>query len=154
LFLGCTLATKPEEMYRALVEATAFGTRWIIEIFETQGVPVNSIAAGGGLVKNEMLMQIYADVTGREIAVAASPQVGALGAALLAVLAAGAEQGGYATLTEAAARMVPPPSRVYQPNPKHKDVYDQLYNEYIRLSRYFSAENNVMKTLRRMRTAH
>ena len=99
-------------------------------------------------------MQIYADVTGREIAVAASPQVGALGAALLAVLAAGEDQGGYATLTEAAARMVPPPSRVYQPNPKHKDVYDQLYNEYIRLSRYFSAENNVMKTLRRMRTAH
>lgn len=151
LFIGCTLTSKPEEMYRALIESTAFGTRWIIETFESQGVLVNSIVAGGGLVKNNLLMQIYADITGREFTVAASPQVSALGAALLASIAAGIENGGYSNLQEAATFMVPEPVQIFKPNTQNKKNYDLLYNEYLRLSRYFSEENHVMKTLSNLR---
>ena len=89
LLIGCTLATKAEEIYRALIEATAFGTRVIIEAFTEQGAPVESIVTGGGLTKNVLLMQIYADVTGREMAVAGAEQVTALGAAMLGAVAAG-----------------------------------------------------------------
>lgn len=151
LFLGCTLATKPEEMYRALIESTAFGTRWIIETFETQGVPVKSVVAGGGLVKNSLLMQIYADITGRELTVSGSPQVSALGAALLASVAAGSEHGGYDNLQQAATGMVPSPVQTFQPNLENKKNYDLLYNEYLQLARYFSEENHVMKTLAGLR---
>jgi L-ribulokinase len=151
LFLDCTLATRPEEMYRALIESTAFGTRWIIETFETQGVPVKSIVAGGGLVKNSLLMQIYADITGREFTVSASPQVSALGATVLAAVAAGSENGGYSNLQEAATRMVPTATQTFQPNLQNRETYDILYNEYLRLARYFSQENHVMKTLAGLR---
>ena len=151
LFIGCTLTSKPEEMYRALIESTAFGTRWIIETFEIQGVPVNSIVAGGGLVKNNLLMQIYADITGREFTVSASPQVSALGAALLASVAAGSENGGYSNLQRAAACMVPKPVQTFQPNTQNKKTYDLLYNEYLRLGRYFSEDNHIMKTLAGLR---
>jgi L-ribulokinase len=96
-------------------------------------------------------MQIYADITGREFAVAASPQVSALGAGMLAALAAGEAGGGYSSLDAAAQKMVPAPSRVFLPNPQNKAVYDRLYAEYIRLCQYFSAENQVMKTLRSLR---
>jgi L-ribulokinase len=151
LFIGCTLTSKPEEMYRALIESTAFGTRWTIETFESQGVQVKSVVAGGGLVKNNLLMQIYADIIGRDITVSASPQVSALGAALLASVAAGEENGGHANLKQAAACMVPEPARTYQPNSRNKKTYDLLYNEYLRLGRYFSEENHVMKTLSSLR---
>lgn len=152
LLIGATLATKPEDIYRALIEATAFGTRLIIEAFTDQGLDVDSIVAGGGLAKNPMLMQIYADITGRELAVAGSPQPSALGAAMLAAVAAGPEAGGYATLAEAAAHMAPPPSRVYRPVAEHRPVYDVLYAEYRRLHDTFGrGQNNVMKVLRRLR---
>ncbi len=152
LLLGATLATKPEEIYRALVEATAFGTRLIIEAFTAQGVAVNSIVAGGGLAKNPFLMQIYADITGREFAVAGSPQPSALGAAMLGTVAAGPAGGGYATLAEAAAHMAPPAAHVYRPIAAHQPAYDLLYAEYRRLYDTFGrGENDVMKTLRRLR---
>jgi L-ribulokinase len=90
VILGMTLATKPEEIYRALIEATAFGTRVIIEAFEASGVPVHEIVASGGLPdRNRMLMQIYADVTGRPIKVAGTKQGGAFGSAMHAAVAAG-----------------------------------------------------------------
>ena len=93
LLVGMTLATRPPEIYRALIEATAFGTRVIIDAFETAGVPVDGIVACGGLPeRNELLMQIYADVTGREFSVAASAQTPALGAAMFGAVAAGAER--------------------------------------------------------------
>ncbi len=152
LLIGCTLATKAEEIYRALIEATAFGTRVIIEAFTDHGVPVEKIVTGGGLTKNALLMQIYADVTGREMAVAGVEQVSALGAAMLGTVAAGRSGGGYDTLAEAVAHMAPSPARVYRPTPGHRALYDALYTEYRRLYDYFGrGENSVMKVLRRLR---
>jgi L-ribulokinase len=154
LLLGCTLGTRPEEIYRALIESTAFGTRVIVEAFADQGVPVEAIVTGGGLAKNPMLMQIYADVTGRDMAVCGAEQASALGAAMLAAVAAGKEGGGYDSLVEASAAMAPPPARVYRPTVEHQPVYDALYAEYHRLYDYFGRGNNeVMKALRRLRRA-
>lgn len=148
LLIGATLATRPEEIYRALIESTAFGTRLIIEAFNSQGVPVKSIIAGGGLTKNQMLMQIYADVTGMELAVTGAEQVSALGAAMLGAVAAGKEDGGYENLSLAAKGMGQPHAKVYKPNNANKAVYDELFKEYARLYDYFGrGENQVMKNL-------
>ncbi len=89
LLVGATLNSRAEEIFHALIEATAYGTRAIVESFTDQGLPVSSIVAGGGLTRNSMLMQIYADVTGRSIAVAGAAQASALGAAMLGAVAAG-----------------------------------------------------------------
>ena len=152
MLVGCTLGTKAEDIYRALVEATAFGARVIIEAFTEQGVPVESIVAGGGPAKNVFLMQIYADIMGREIAVAGTEQASALGAAMLGAVAAGQRAGGYDSLTEAAAHMAPPPARVYRPAPEHLVIYNTLYAEYCRLYDYFGrGQNKVMKVLRSLR---
>lgn len=153
LLLGATLATRAEEIYRALIEATAFGTRVIIEAFATSGVPVNEIVACGGLPeKNRLLMQIYADVTGREFKVARSRQAGALGSAMHAAVAAGPEEGGYRSIVEAAAHMAHLADKVYRPIPEHQRLYDRLYAEYVRLYNHFGrGENNVMKTLKRIK---
>jgi len=153
LLLGATLATKPEEIYRALIEATAFGTRVIVESFERHGVPVNEFVACGGLPeKNHLLMQIYADVTGREIKVAASKQTPALGSAMFGAVAAGKAVGGYETIFEAAKQMARLKEETFIPVPENKAVYDQLYAEYLRLHDYFGrGENNIMKTLKRLK---
>ena len=152
LLIGQTLATRPEEIYRALIEATAFGTRMIIEAFTHQQVAVQKIVAGGGLTKNEFLMQIYADITGREIAIASEPQASALGAAILGAVAAGENAGGYESVDVAVSHMAPAPERIYHPIPKNSLIYDQIYAEYQRLYDYFGrGENNVMKTLRHLR---
>jgi len=154
LLLGCTLGTRAEEIYRTLVESTAFGTRVIIEAFVEQGVPVEAIVTGGSLAQNPMLMQIYADVTGREMAVCGAEQASALGAAMLGAVAAGKNAGGYDSLAEASAALAPPPARVYRPMPQHQPVYDHLYAEYRRLYDHFGRGNNaVMKALRRLRQA-
>lgn len=148
MLVGYTLATRAEEIYRALIEATAYGTRMVVEAFTDQGVPVESIAAGGGLTRNTLLMQIYADVTGREISVAGTDQASALGAAILGAVASGA----YPSLPDAIKQMVPPPSRIYHPIPEHAATYELLYHEYCRLYDYFGrGENPVMKVLRRLR---
>ncbi len=106
LLLGTTLATKAEEIYRALIEATAYGTRVIMEAFERNGVPVSELVACGGLPeKNKLLMQIYADVTGREIKVTASKQTSALGSAMFGAVAAGKAAGGYDFIFDAAKTM-------------------------------------------------
>jgi L-ribulokinase len=149
MLVGATLGTRPEEIYRALIEATAFGTRMIIETFEEAGVPVQEIVAAGGLPdRNKLLMQIYADVTGREIRVAASKQAGALGSAMFAAVAAGSARGGYDTIQSASERMASLQSLVYRPIVTNKAVYDRLYREYARLHDYFGrGENDVMKTL-------
>jgi len=152
--LGMTLATKAPEIYRALIEATAFGTRVIIEAFDTSGVPVNELVAAGGLPeRNKLLMQIFADVTGREIKLVGSPQAPALGSAMHAAVAAGPEAGGYRTIVEAAQKMAHLKDEMYRPIPEHRPVYDQLYAEYVRLYNYFGrGENNVMKTLKRIKS--
>lgn len=153
LLFGATLATKAEEIYRALIEATAYGTRIIIETFEESDVPVNEIVATGGLPdRNKLLMQIYADVTGRPIRVAESSQGGALGSAMHAAVAAGEEAGGYDSITEASQRMARLRDVAYQPIPENQEIYDKIYAEYVTLHDYFGrGANDVMKRLKALR---
>ena len=153
LLIGATLGTKPEDIYRALIEATAYGTRVIIEAFEKNGVPVDELVACGGLPeKNKMLMQIYADVTGRSIKISASRQTPALGSAMFGAVAAGSRAGGYDTIFEAARHMARLKDEVYRPIAANQKIYDRLFAEYVRLHDYFGrGENNVMKTLKQVR---
>jgi L-ribulokinase len=152
LLVGATLSTRPEEVFHALIEATAFGTRAIVESFTGQGLPLSEIVAGGGLTRNAVLMQIYSDVTGRPIAVAGAPQASALGAAMLGAVAAGPAAGGHGTLTEAVEHMAPPPAQVYEPIHARRRQYDVLYGEYKRLYDYFGrGGTEVMRLLRGLR---
>ncbi len=153
LLIGATLATKAEDIYRALIEATAFGTRVIIEAFEKNGVPVYELVACGGLPeKNKLLMQIYADVTGREFKISASSQAPALGSAMFGAVAAGKAAGGYDTILSAAQHMAHLKEETYRPIPENQAVYNRLYAEYVRLHDYFGrGENNVMKRLKKIR---
>jgi L-ribulokinase len=153
LIIGMTLATKPEDIYRALIEATAYGTRIIIESFERSGVPVTELVAAGGLPgRNKLLMQIYADVTGRTIKVAGTEQAGAFGSAMFAAVAAGAAAGGYDSIVEAAAHMARLQDVVYTPIPEHEAVYDRLFAEYQLLHDYFGrGANDVMKRLKALK---
>ncbi len=153
LLVGMTLATTPEEIYRALIEATAFGTRVIIETFEANGVPVREVVACGGLAeKSPLILQIYADVTGRTFRVSASDQTPALGSAMFGAVAAGAAAGGHASIEDAARAMARLKDRAYEPIPANHEVYDVLYREYVRLHDTFGrGENDVMKVLRGLR---
>jgi L-ribulokinase len=153
LLVGATLATKAPEIYRALIEATAFGTRVIIDAFESNGVAVNEIVACGGLPeRNRLLMQIYADVTGREFKVAASSQTPALGSAMFGAVAAGAAEGGYDSIVEAAKHMAGLRDDRYVPNPEHRQIYDELYEEYRVLYDHFGrGGNDIMKRLKAIR---
>ncbi len=150
MLLGATLHTKPEEIYRALIEATAYGTRIIIEAFEEGGVPIEELYAAGGIAqKNEMMMQIYADVTNKEIRISASKQAPALGAALFGAVAAGAGRGGYDTIQEASERMSRLQDKVYIPNADYVQRYEKLFQEYKLLHDYFGkGQNDVMKRLK------
>ncbi|GAA4164111.1 ribulokinase [Phytohabitans flavus] len=148
VIVGQTLATRPEDVYRALVEATAFGTRTIIDAFEGSGLPVRELVAAGGLLKNTFLMQLYADVTGRPISVIGSEQGPALGSAIHAAVAAGA----YPDVPAAAAAMGRVLRRVYEPDPARTKAYEVLYEEYRLLHDYFGrGENDVLHRLRRIR---
>lgn len=151
LLLGATLATKPHEIYRALIEATAFGTRKIVEAFTSKGVEIRELYGCGGLAqKNPLLMQIYADVTGRPIRVAESEQACALGAAMHGAVAGGC----YRDIHAAARKMARVRKQAYRPNPAHKRVYDELYAEYSRLHDLFGRDpGSPMKTLKRLRLA-
>lgn len=153
MMLGYSLLTKPEEVYRALLEATAFGTRVIVDAFHEKGVAVNELYACGGLPqKNPLLMQIYADVTNRVIKVADSVQTPALGAAMFGAVAAGAENGGYDNILDAAEKMGRVRDEVFTPIPGNVKKYEKIYQEYIRLHDYFGrGENDVMKRLKQLR---
>jgi L-ribulokinase len=153
LLVGATLGTRAEDIYRALIESTAYGTRVIIEAFEKNGVRVDELVACGGLPeKNKMLMQIYADVTGRNIKISAAKQTPALGSAMFGAVAAGSRAGGYDTIFEAARHMASLKDEVYQPIPGNQKIYDRLFAEYLRLHDYFGrGANNVMKTLKQIR---
>jgi L-ribulokinase len=149
LLVGMTLGTRAPDIYRALIEATAFGTRVIVESFEKRGIPVNELVAAGGLPeKNKLLMQIYADVTGRAFRLAAAKQAPALGAAMHAAVAAGV----YPTIQAAAEKMASPTNETVQPIPENTAIYDQLFAEYVLLHDYFGrGENDVMKRLKKLR---
>jgi L-ribulokinase len=148
VIVGQTLATRPEDQYRALIEATAFGTRTIVSAFDTSGVPVTEFIVAGGLLKNQFLMQVYADVLRRPLSVIDSEQGPALGSAIHAAVAAGA----YPDITAAAAAMGKVRRAVYQPDPASADVYDRLYAEYERLHDYFGrGGNDVLHRLHALR---
>lgn len=155
LLLGMTLQTKPEEIYRALLESTAFGTRQIVDAFHKNGMEVNELYVNGGLPhKNKLLMQIYADVTNRVIKIADSIQTPALGAAMFGAVAAGAVNGGYETILDATKKMARVKDEVVTPIRENVEVYEKLYLEYSTLHDYFGrGENNVMKRLKAIRSA-
>ncbi|CAM2834746.1 ribulokinase [Paenibacillus sediminis] len=155
LFIGMTLLTKPEEMYRALIEATAFGTRTIIETFRANGVPVTELYAAGGIAeKNALMMQIYADVCNMEIRIADSSQTPAYGSAMFGAVAAGKERGGFESISEAAGAIGKVKEHYYKPIPENVAVYEKLYAEYSKLYDYFGrGENNVMKRLKNIKKA-
>ncbi|GIK29376.1 MAG: ribulokinase [Chloroflexi bacterium] len=149
LLIGATLATRAPDIYRALIEATAYGTREIIEAFEARGVEVKELVAAGGLPdKNALLRQIYADVTGRELRLAGSSQSPALGAAMHAAVAAGV----YPDIHAAAEKMGKLKAEVVRPIAANQAVYDQLYAEYKTLYNTFGrGANDVMKRLKKLR---
>lgn len=131
LILGQTLHTSRAEVYRALIESTAFGARVIVERLAECGVPIDRIVCCGGIAaKNDLFMQIYADVLGRPMLLAGSHQTPALGAAISAAVAAGADAGGYATFEEAQARMTSLRDERFDPDPRGGAVYDELYSMY------------------------
>jgi L-ribulokinase len=155
LVLGTTLTTRPEEIYRALFEATAFGTRTIVETFAASGVPVTEFIVAGGLLRNPFLMQVYSDVLRMPISIIASQQGPALGSAIHAAVAAGA----YSDVHAAGAAMGKVDRAVYTPNHDAADAYDLLYAEYTLLHDYFGrgeksggrGGNDVMHRLKAMK---
>jgi len=151
--VGLTISTRPEEIYRALLESTAFGTRTIIDAFTASGVEVNELVVAGGLLKNTVLMQIYADATGRPLRLIASEQGPALGSAMHAAVAAGA----YPDIAAAAAVMGGVSDVTYTPDPLRSTAYDALFAEYQLLHDYFgragAGTNDVLHRLRAIRQA-
>ena len=137
-------------MYRALIEATAYGKNMIITTFEESGVPVDELYACGGISKkNPMMMQIYADVTGKEIFIGASDQSPALGAAMFGAVAAGSKNGGYDSIFDAAKVMGKVEEKTYKPIPENVEAYKKLYAEFKILHDYFGrGANDVMKRLK------
>jgi L-ribulokinase len=131
LILGLTLHTRPEEIYRALIEATAFGALTIIRRFEEYGVRIDEVVACGGIAeKNPLVMQVTADVTGKEIKVARSAQTCALGAAMAGAVVAGRAAGGHDTFGEAQAAMAGVRPKTFKPRPEHHAVYAELHRLY------------------------
>lgn len=150
LIVGLTLATRPADVYRALLESTAYGTRMIIEAFAAAGVPVTELVVAGGLTTNRLLMQIYADVTDRPLSIIGSAQGPALGSAIHAAVAAGA----YPDVHAASDAMGRVERGVYQPDPDRARAYDALYAEYRTLHDHFGrGGNDVMSRLRAIRNA-
>jgi len=155
LLLGQTLYTTPAEIYRALVEATAFGALTIINRFEEFGVKIDEVVNCGGIAeKNAFVMQLYADVTGRPMKISRSAQTPALGSAIAAAVVAGAHKD-FATAQSAMTGLKP---KVYQPNPAAHTVYGELYEIYRTLHDAFGTTGwqgnlaGVMKRLIDIRT--
>ena len=148
VLVGMTLATRAHEIYRALIESTAFGARKIIDAFNGSGVPVREFIAAGGLLKNALLMQCYADVIGQPISVIDSDQGPALGSALHAAVAAGVHADVYA----AAQAMGKLRSNVYRPDAARRRAYDELYALYGSLHDHFGRDQrSLMRSLQAIR---
>jgi L-ribulokinase len=148
LIVGLTLSTQAPDIYRALIEATAFGTRKIIETFESAGVPVRELFVAGGLLKNPVIMQIYADVTRHSLHLIDSDQGPALGAAMHAAVAAGA----YPDIRAASEAMGKVRRDVYAPDEARAGAYDALYEHYVALHDHFGrGGDDVMHALRHIR---
>jgi L-ribulokinase len=154
LLAGQTLHTRPAEIYRALIEATAFGALTIINRFEEYGVKISEVINCGGITeKNPLLMQIYADVTGREMKITRSAQTCALGSAIAAAVAAGKKAGGYDSFADAQAAMCRLKETTYKPKSENHKIYKRLYLLYKQLHDAFGLDSysgkmaNVMKEL-------
>jgi len=154
MLLGLTTKTERHEIYRALVEATAFGARKIMETFTKAGLEVHDMVACGGLPEeNKLLLQVFSDVTGKPVRVAESAHAAAHGAAMHGAVAAGKAAGGYPTLHDAARHMARVRADYYRPHKASHEVYNQLYAEYEKLHDYFGrGANPVLKTLKRLKT--
>ncbi|WP_029117772.1 ribulokinase [Mycobacterium sp. URHB0044] len=146
VIIGQTLETTCVDMYRALLEATAFGTRMIVETFVNSGVPVTELVVAGGLLKNRLLMQIYADAVGLPLSTVPSAQAPALGAAIHAATAAGA----FSDVRGAAKQMGRRIRNAYTPIPENVRAYDELYSEYVKAYDWFGRGNDMMRRLRRI----
>ncbi|MET0700027.1 MAG: ribulokinase [Mycobacterium sp.] len=146
VMVGQTLETTCVDMYRALLEATAFGTRMIVETFVESGVPVTELVVAGGLLKNRLLMQIYADAIGLPLSTVPSAQAPALGAAIHAATAAGA----FSDVRTAAKQMGSRIRNAYNPIPENVAAYDELYREYVAAYEWFGRGNDMMRRLRRI----
>ena len=144
VLVGTTLSTRPEDIYRALIEATAFGTRTIIDAFESHDVPVRELTVAGGLLRNPLVMQVYADVLRRPLHMIESEEGPALGAAIHAAVAAGV----HPDITTASAQMGKVRRDAYRPDAERADAYDLLYAHYSVLHDYFG-HGTMMHVLRR-----
>lgn len=147
LVVGQTLATRAEDIYRALLEATAFGTRVIVETFRNSGVPVEEFIVAGGLAKNALLMQIYSDVTRLPLSIIDSDQGPALGSAIHAAVAAGA----YVDVPTAAKQMGKVRRHVYLPDEARAASYDALFEQYLALHDHFGRATTTMRRLKAIR---
>lgn len=149
MLLGLSLSTRPEEIYRALIEATGYGAKMIIEKFENAGLPIHSVVLSGGIPKkNPMLVQIYADILNREIRIAESEQACAHGAAILGAAAALKNSDALQIIKQTERQG----GRAYTPQKANAEIYSELYCEYKRLHSYFAEGSNaVMKHLSRLR---
>ena len=147
MIVGLTLNTKPEDIYRAILESTAFGTKSIVDIYEKNGVCIDEVYAAGGISrKNAFLMQMYADVLGKRIKVTSSSQAAAKGSAIFASVA-----GGYfENANDAAKVLADGVEKTYEPNPENTEKYQRLYDSYKELSEYFAKSTSVMKNLRKI----
>jgi L-ribulokinase len=160
LLVGQTLHTRPEEIYRALIEATAFGALMIIRRLEEYGVEIKEIINCGGIAeKNALIMQIYADVTGRPMKISRSAQTCALGAAMCGAVAAGKSRGGHADFATATEKMTGVKATIFRPDPKAHEIYSELFSLYRDLHDAFGATgrpsrlDHVMKRLIEIRNA-
>lgn len=152
LIVGQTLQTNAVDIYRALIEATAYGKRMIVDTFNESGVEIKELYAAGGIAhKNEMMMQIYADVTNMPIRIAKSSQAPALGSAMFGAVAAGKALGGYESIVEASKKLGKTLDRVYYPIKENVLVYEKLYQEYKFLHDLFGRENNLMVRLKNIK---
>lgn len=146
MILGLTLTTRPEHIYRALIEATAFGFKRIVKQYESDGITIERIYAAGGIAqKDEMMMQIYSDVIGKDIHISATSQAAALGSAIYASVAAGI----YTDVQSASKKLSGPSIKTYKPKKESTEVYKALYEEYERLYDYFGKDNDVMPKLKK-----
>ena len=149
VIVGLTLATRPEDIYRALIEATAFGARVIVDSLERAGVPVVDYVVAGGLIKNPVVMQIYADVLHRPLHVIPSPHAPAIGSAMHAAVAAGA----HPDIVAAAQAMASLDRDVWVPDDERADRYDELYEVYVELHDHFGRTPDLLHRLRSIRRA-
>jgi len=156
VLLGLNINTKPEEIYKALIESTAFGTRLIVEVFENYGVQVKSIVACGGLSqKSSVVIQTFSDILNKPIKVSAVSQTTALGAAMYGAVAAGAANNGYDSIIQAAQRMSKLEEEEYRPNSRNVEIYNKLYKNYKSLYNLLGKNfNSIMWDLKTIYNKH